>query len=302
MSTKIDEKQYDVIILDLYKMSEMSHICSICQRQFSRSANLSRHLDTVHSEEREKANRHECPICHRTFARKSANVFRHIQTVHEKHGSLPSTASVEVLSSKVEHLVDYLKERDEALIQELQQTKQEIQQSKQEADARDETLKQEIQQSKKEVTELKQEIQQIKPANNVLQVVCIGSNDNYLQMLTESMGDVVPAIEYIKQCALFEVKGDSSLLDKVYQVTFEKPLLVSYDKKKGTVTYYNEHKQLVTESHGSFAQKIANNLQNCYLKGMTHITTTSLEHKVNPNKLLDTYDFRVWNEHIYQLF
>ena len=78
-------------------------------------------------------------------------------------------------------------------------------------------------------------------------------------------------------------------------------MIVDYNKKKGPVTYYDEHKQLVTESHGSFARKIANNLQNCYLKGMTHLTTTNLEHKVNPNKLLDTYDFRVWNEHIYQL-
>ena len=34
---------------------------------------------------------------------------------------------------------------------------------------------------------------------------------------------------------------------------------------------------------------------------MTHLTTSGVEHKINPNKLLDTYDFRVWNEHIYQL-
>ena len=110
---------------------------------------------------------------------------------------------------------------------------------------------------------LKKEFQQIKPPNNVLQVVCIGGNDNYLQMLTESLGDVAPAIEYIKQCVLSDVNGDSLLLEKVYQVTPEKPL-ISHDKKKGTVTYYNEHKQLVTESHGSFARKIANNIQNCY--------------------------------------
>ena len=51
-------------------------------------------------------------------------------------------------------------------------------------------------------------------------------------MLTESMGDVAPAIEYIKQCALLEVKGDSSLLEKVYQVTSDKPLIVDYNKKK----------------------------------------------------------------------
>ena len=57
----------------------------------------------------------------------------------------------------------------------------------------------------------------------------------------------------------------------------------------------------MTESHGSFVWKIANNIQNCYSKGMTYLTTSGLERKVNPNKLLDTYDFRVWNEHIYQL-
>ena len=249
----------------------MSHICPICQHQFTRSNGLKRHIETVHDQNRIKSKTFECPICHKIYA-KNGCLIKHCQNVHDQTQVTPVLAST---SSPVatENLVEYFKERDEQLIERVKkEVKKEVTET---LEADDETLKKEVTESlKKDVTEtldardetLVKKFQQIKPSNNVLQVVCIGSNDNYLQMLAESMGDIVPAIEYIKQCALLEVKGDSSLLEKVYQVTFDKPLIVDYNKKKGTVTYYDENKQLVTESHGRFARKIANNLQNCYLE------------------------------------
>ena len=233
----------------------MSNICTICQHQFTRPYDLKRHIETVHNEERNKSKRYECPICHKTYNKKSY-IKKHCQIVHRKQvGPLPIPTPPQIPSSistsippqiptsistsipsqiptsipiptsnaiptsivtampitslTVEQFTGYLKERDEVL-------KQEIQQIKTSLDARDEALK-------KEVTEtldarVEQKIQQIKPSSNVLQVVCIGSNDNYFKMLTETMGDVEPAIEYIKQCALSEISGDSSLLEKVYQV------------------------------------------------------------------------------------
>ena len=201
-----------------------SNVCPICQHRFARPYNLKKHLETVHSVEKPNQKRYECPICHKNFTT-NAYIKKHCQIVHCKNqdiishvpsasvplastpvsasasasASVPLTstsasvpdASTPVLPQTVEKIVEYLKERDEVLKE------------------RDEAIKERDEAIQKDILSLKQEIQQIKPSNNVLQVVCIGSNDNYLRMLTESMGDIAPAIEYIKQCALLEVKGDS---------------------------------------------------------------------------------------------
>ena len=234
----------------------MSYCCPICQHQFTRAYDLKRHTVTIHEEGKPNLKIYECPICHKTF-KTSYYAKKHCQPAREK-----PTTSVPVPETipSTEKIVEYLKERDDQLVERI--TKSLDARVTESLNTRDETLKKEVMTEVK--TEVKKELEQIKPSNNVLQVVCIGSNDNYLQMLTESMGDVAPAIEYIKQCVLSDVNGDSALLEKVYQVTPEKPLIVDYNKKKGTVTYYDEHQQLVTESHGSFARKIANNIQNCY--------------------------------------
>ena len=48
--------------------------------------------------------------------------------------------------------------------------------------------------------------------NNVLQVVCVTQNDNYLDILTQQMGDFDKALEYIKNCALGNICGDCQLI------------------------------------------------------------------------------------------
>ena len=47
-----------------------------------------------------------------------------------------------------------------------------------------------------------------KVINNNLQIVCVGSTDNYLDMLTEQWGSFDRALEYIKDCALSRLTGD----------------------------------------------------------------------------------------------
>src|SRR5690348_16322681 len=51
--------------------------------------------------------------------------------------------------------------------------------------------------------------------NNQLQVVCVGSNDNYLDMLTENWG-FDRALCFIKDCALSNLTGDCKLIEKIY--------------------------------------------------------------------------------------
>ena len=55
------------------------------------------------------------------------------------------------------------------------------------------------------------------------------------------------------------------------------------------------------DSKETFARKLANNLQNTYLKGVNYLINTNLENRKCPNKLLEHYDLQMWNQHIYDL-
>jgi len=136
--------------------------------------------------------------------------------------------------------------------------------------------------------------------NQVLQVICITNNDNYLDMLTDSLGNFDKAIEYIKDCALSNVSGDCKLIEKIY-LSCENETIHFSDKIKSKISYYNEHKKKVVENRDSFGKKIANNLQNSYLKGINYLINKNLVNHLCPNKFLEDYDIQTWNNHIYNL-
>ena len=57
----------------------------------------------------------------------------------------------------------------------------------------------------------------------------------------------------------------------------------------------------MTENKESFGRKLANNLQNSYLKGINFLINNNLDQKMDPNKFLDEHDIMAWNTHIYHL-
>jgi hypothetical protein len=73
------------------------------------------------------------------------------------------------------------------------------------------------------------------------------------------------------------------------------------DKNRNLVEYYDEKCNKVRDSTKVFSRKLANNLQNSYLKGVNHLIKTTLENHRCPNKLLGDYDLQAWNQHIYDL-
>ena len=119
-------------------------------------------------------------------------------------------------------------------------------------------------------------------------------------MLTDRLGDFDLAIEYIKDCALSDVAGDCKLIEKIY-TNQNNELSFSLNQKRSQVTYHNEQQQPVTESRASFGHKLANNLQKSYLKSINYLINRHLDHKTDPNQLLDDYDLMAWNQHIYRL-
>ena len=162
----------------------------------------------------------------------------------------------------------------------------------------------------KEIAELKKKPtinnQVLQVNNQVLQVICVSNNDNYLDMLTEQCGNFDQALEYIKDCALSNLTGDCKLIKKIYFAnTYTgsevQPSIRFLDKNRTKVEYFNEKKEKIIDSKELFARKIANNLQNSYLKGVNHLIKENLENHRCPNKFLEDYDLQTWNQHIYDL-
>ena len=133
-----------------------------------------------------------------------------------------------------------------------------------------------------------------------MNIICVTGHDNYLDMLTDQMGDFNQAIEYIKDCALSDLAGDCKLIEKIY-TNPNNELCFTTNAKRSQITYHNESKERVTPSRDLFGRKLANNLQNSYLKGVNHLINTNLNSRHDPNQFLADYDLMTWNQHIYQL-
>jgi hypothetical protein len=247
-------------------------ICDLCHKKFSRAYTLKIHINTIHNPNRPiKEGSYTCSICHKAFAR-LYNLQKHQKTVH--HMDIPSAPTYDELVTKIHELKE---DR--------------------------ESLKDEVHQEFKKLTEKIEKIGQnnVSQTNNlVFRVICLTSNDNYLDLLTDRLGDFEQAIDYIKNCALSEVVGDCKLIEKIYQ-TQEKELPFTTNKKRTLIYYRDKENQLVTESKEVFGRKLANNLQNSYLKSVNYLITRNLENKTDPNKFLAEYDILSWNKHIYSL-
>lgn len=138
---------------------------------------------------------------------------------------------------------------------------------------------------------------------NVLNLLCVGNNDNYLDMLTEQWG-FDRALDYIKDCALSQLSGDCKLLEKIYfdsQQTMVPPIRY-LDKTRNKIEFIDENHTKILDIKGILLmRRLVNNLQNSYLKGVNYLINRNLNEKKCPNKFLADYDVQSWNDHIYNL-
>ena len=138
--------------------------------------------------------------------------------------------------------------------------------------------------------------------NNILQVVCVGGNQNYLDMLTEELGDYDRALSFIKDCALSHLTGDCKLIQRIYFQNGGEAPIKYLDKSRNKLEYVDENKEKIIDYKGQKLGRIlANNLQNSYLKGVNYLINKNLLNNKCPNKFLDDYDVQSWNNHIYEL-
>ncbi len=157
----------------------------------------------------------------------------------------------------------------------------------------------------KEIEQLKDTTEELKKTprinNQILQVVCVGNNDNYLDMLTQQWGNFSKALEYIKDCALSSLIGDCKLIEKIYLSDSCEQYIQFIDKNRTKIEYFNENKERTIDSKELFGRKLANNVQKSYLKGVNYLITQNLENNMCPNKFLEDYDLQTWNQHIFEL-
>lgn len=239
-----------------------------------------------------------CPHCQRIFTRRD-NMLRHVNE---------NRCKVKSLKEKKNNVHDI----EQQFADFKEQTSKEIAELKEQKNREIAELK-EI--TSKKLEEIKNS--ESKQVNQVLQVICVTSNDNYLDILTERMGDFGEAIEYIKDCALSDISGDCKLIEKIYMNTSNRGNVNEFnhfdhnlnqfgnihytDQYKNKITFFNEKKERVIETKLSMGKKLANNLQNSYLKGINHLINRNLQRKIDPNKFLEEYDILTWNSHIYNL-
>ena len=262
-----------------------SYQCHLCGQSFSRQQRLESHLkrktpcidmDTCSKIKISSKNLKlrkdiiACQFCGKTFARKD-NLARHQQRFCREKKNI-SESTIEDKMAFLEKQIHELKDE----------------------------LKDEKKKNDREIAELKE-----KPliSNQILQVVCVGANDNYLDMLTEEWGNFGRALEYIKDCALSNLSGDCKLIERVYlaQSNESEPPIRFIDKNRTKIAYFNEKKEKIIDSKELFGRKLANNLQNSYLKGVNYLITKNLDNHLCPQKFLEDYDLQMWNQHIYDL-
>ncbi len=284
----------------------VKHQCPLCKKIFLNLQKLESHLKRknlcINLEIREFPNNCKtmgltidpyvipCEYCKKTFSRKD-NLSRHLLSCKLK-------LKYDVNDTKC-YSPTKMNELDAIL-----ELKKEMLKIKQQSAKKDKRLELKLAEKDEELKKIQSEIAELKEKktinNQVLQVVCIGNKDNYLDMLTQKYNNFETALCFIKDCALSNLIGDCKLIEKIYFAE-SLPSIHFTDKSKTKIEYYNENEDLIMESKESFGKKIANNIQNSYLKGVNYLLTTNIENNGCPNKFLEEYDIQIWNQHIYDL-
>ncbi len=207
------------------------HTCQICQKQFKYPHHLKSHLSKKKPCILKKKNVMDdcvCQYCQKEFARKDS------LEAHLKNKRCPfaPTESSQILFPKK---VVVLKQKTDNLDARLTSTLLEmLGKIEQKIDNKDDsltsTLLEKIEKIEKEMGEMKKNEGKCS-INNNLQIICVGSRDNYLDMLTQQWQDFNKALEYIKNCALSGLVGDCKLIEDVY-INNQSNCIQYVDKKK----------------------------------------------------------------------
>ncbi len=159
------------------------------------------------------------------------------------------------------------------------------------------------------------------PASNTnnLNVMCLGSKDNLLDILVAKQG-ILEALTMVKDSAMNRLAGACTILERTYCAEGVRPAIMHPGKSKSTYVYYDENNKRVVEKNSStMAKKLADIVQRTYLKGMSCLkkdilgadkTDGAQHYQAQMAKLrqvdlirfeLDPYDIQIWLQAVHEL-
>jgi hypothetical protein len=226
-------------------------------------------------------NKHSCPTCLKLFGTKS-NLTRHI---NGNYCQVRAEKDKQDTAKMLAQCLERIERMDERF------------------DERFNQFKEEFEKNYKPTT-----IQQI--SNQNLNVMCLGSKDNMLDILT-ARTNPHKALTFVKDSALNRLRGDCTILEKVYILDMERPAIMYANGSKIQYVYYDENDNRVVETNVQImAKKLADNLQRTYLKGMgaLHIDLADNLRDDNDNFIrskniqsIEAHDIQTMNEHVHEL-
>jgi predicted RNA-binding Zn-ribbon protein involved in translation (DUF1610 family) len=90
--------------------------------------------------------------------------------------------------------------------------------------------------------------------NQNLSILCLGSNDNLLDMMSASEG-LPLALTFLKSCALSRLAGDCRILERVYKLDTTQAAIQLINKSKSKYVYYDERQRRTVESNAKVLAK-----------------------------------------------
>jgi hypothetical protein len=226
-----------------------------------------------------------CPKCQKEFTTRG-NLTRHLK-ISCSSAKRYKEDMINQMAEQIKYLVEGQKERDLAQKE------------------RDLAILTEVKNIAKDVEVIKENPMIIHPISNNLNVMCLGSKDNLLDILTLESSRP-HALTLIKNCALSRSGGDCHILEKVYLPKEKRPALMYANKSKTQYVYYNENNTRIVENNSEvIAKKLAGILQRTYSKGIGFFKTDvngdvrdSLEGETIE---IEASDRDNWNSHIQDL-
>ncbi len=168
----------------------MKTVCLICQKKFSRKCYLDKHMET-HKAELYKPD---------------------VRVKLKPKISNGSQLMEEQLAQQGQKFMQLIEQQNQKIIEQQNADRESIKQENQKIIEQQNADRELIKQQNQKIIEL---IENTKVINNNLQIVCVGQNDNYLDMLSQQWKNFDKALEYIKGCALSSLVGDCKLIEKI---------------------------------------------------------------------------------------
>lgn len=302
-----DQKKFKIKLKEIFEIDPI--IDKLPKKSLQEMSNLYSEYIIEISE-----NKYQCTICNGIFMDKEAilyhldekcimnmidNINKLPRSILESQFSLMKTETTNNNVSKILKSHDVI-DNNSIFSHLFNELKQEIKQTKQE-------LHTNIKQTEDRLSDTIENIKN-KPSitnntiNENLQILCLDSNKNCMDVLVEKYGDFHQALEFVKGCALSQMTGDVRLIEEVYLNSDEHPAFWYMDKKRHKMGWIDEKNQKNIDVGGKIIlRKLVNNLQNGYLKGVNYLINKNLDEKRCPNKFLAEYDIQAWNRHIYNL-